>query len=71
MPKILEGMAPAMVTPFTADDEVNVAAVGPMVEHHIAAGMKGFIAPPCPPRQRPADRVQGSTCAARPGRASQ
>jgi len=42
MSKILEGVAVAMITPFTADGKVAVDAVAPMVEHFIAAGVNGL-----------------------------
>lgn len=41
--KLLNGVLPALVTPFTADGkEVAVDAVAPLVEYLLAAGQAGF-----------------------------
>jgi 4-hydroxy-tetrahydrodipicolinate synthase len=39
-----EGIIPAVTTPFTADDEVDVAALAENVEKLIEAGVHGFVA---------------------------
>jgi 4-hydroxy-tetrahydrodipicolinate synthase len=39
-----EGIIPAVTTPFTADDEVDVAALKDNVEQLIEAGVHGFVA---------------------------
>ncbi|HEY6891096.1 MAG TPA: dihydrodipicolinate synthase family protein [Solirubrobacter sp.] len=39
-----EGIIPAVTTPFTADDEVDVAALKENVEKLIEAGVHGFVA---------------------------
>ena len=39
-----EGIIPAVTTPFTADDQVDVAALKENVEQLIEAGVHGFVA---------------------------
>ncbi len=39
-----EGIIPAVTTPFTADDQVDVAALKENVEKLIEAGVHGFVA---------------------------
>ena len=39
-----EGIIPAVTTPFTADDQVDVAALKENVENLIEAGVHGFVA---------------------------
>ncbi len=38
------GLTPAVITPFTADDEVDVAALTANVSHLVAHGAQGFVA---------------------------
>ncbi len=38
------GIIPALITPFDADDRVDVAALGANVAHLLAAGVDGFVA---------------------------
>ena len=39
-----EGIIPAVTTPFTADDQVDVAALKENIEQLIEAGVHGFVA---------------------------
>ena len=39
-----EGIIPAVTTPFTADDQVDVAALKENIEKLIEAGVHGFVA---------------------------
>lgn len=40
--KLVTGIIPALITPFTADDKVNVAVLPAMVEHFLDAGCTGL-----------------------------